>query len=234
MKLVTFSDSVGLRPHRRADRRSPVRGRFHGRGGSPAFASMLGLIDAGPAGLDAARKLHGGRQARRSRLDKVKLLAPLPEPRQMRDCLVFEKHLMQAREQSFRRLNAKAADLEAKVEAAKRRGPLQAGADLVQAADLLQGQPLLGDRHRPGHPVAALCRAARLRARVRHRHRQDRQGHRQGQGPRAHLRLHDLQRRQRARRAGRRDAGPARPGQGQGLRHRQRARPLAGDGRRDR
>jgi 2-keto-4-pentenoate hydratase/2-oxohepta-3-ene-1,7-dioic acid hydratase in catechol pathway len=88
---------------------------------APAFASMLALIDAGPEALDRARSLIAAGMPEIP-LDQVKLLAPLPEPRQMRDCLVFEKHLMQAREQSFRRQNARVSDLEAKVEAARSEG----------------------------------------------------------------------------------------------------------------
>ncbi len=121
MKLVTFTTGGGS-PHigaLGADTTSVVD--FTAADGSAQFASMLGLINAGASGLDAARHLH---QAARHviALENVRLLAPLPEPRQMRDCMAFEKHLIQAREQSFRRMNAKAADLEAKVEAARTEG----------------------------------------------------------------------------------------------------------------
>ena len=60
-----------------------------------AFTSMLALIDAGAAGLERARAAVA--QAEQVPLDGLRLLAPLPEPRQMRDSLCFEKHLRQGR-----------------------------------------------------------------------------------------------------------------------------------------
>ncbi len=63
--------------------------------GDPAFASMLALIEAGDEGLEAARKAQAA--APREALSGVRLRAPVPVPVQMRDCLVFEKHLRQAR-----------------------------------------------------------------------------------------------------------------------------------------
>jgi 2-keto-4-pentenoate hydratase/2-oxohepta-3-ene-1,7-dioic acid hydratase in catechol pathway len=63
----------------------------------PAFESMLALIDAGRAGLDRARELEREwPQAQSFPLAGSRLLSPLPEPRQMRDCLVFEQHLLNA------------------------------------------------------------------------------------------------------------------------------------------
>ena len=59
-----------------------------------AFQSMLGLIDAGPAALERARNIE--REARVTiPIEQVRLRAPLPEPRQMRDFLSFEKHIRQ-------------------------------------------------------------------------------------------------------------------------------------------
>jgi 2-keto-4-pentenoate hydratase/2-oxohepta-3-ene-1,7-dioic acid hydratase in catechol pathway len=63
---------------------------------SPVFRSMLDLIDAGPVGLERAREAER-RGSVRHGIDQVQLRAPLPEPRQMRDFLSFEKHLRQAR-----------------------------------------------------------------------------------------------------------------------------------------
>lgn len=62
---------------------------------STAFASMLALIDAGDAGLLQARQAVS--TAETLALESVRLRAPLPEPRQMRDALTFEKHRRQAR-----------------------------------------------------------------------------------------------------------------------------------------
>src|SRR5271154_6027289 len=63
------------------------------------FASMLALIDSDDAGLDLARSLvgtRGGEGDLWSHLNGVELLAPLPEPRQMRDAMSFALHIRQA------------------------------------------------------------------------------------------------------------------------------------------
>jgi 2-keto-4-pentenoate hydratase/2-oxohepta-3-ene-1,7-dioic acid hydratase in catechol pathway len=62
----------------------------------PAFRDMLALIDGGEAALAEARAL-AERPGRTHAAGDVRLLAPLPEPRQMRDFLCFEQHLRQAR-----------------------------------------------------------------------------------------------------------------------------------------
>lgn len=63
---------------------------------APHFRDMLALIDGGAAALEEARSLEkSGKHT--IALSSVKLLAPVPEPRQMRDFLVFEMHLRQAR-----------------------------------------------------------------------------------------------------------------------------------------
>ncbi|RBP15518.1 2-keto-4-pentenoate hydratase/2-oxohepta-3-ene-1,7-dioic acid hydratase in catechol pathway [Roseiarcus fermentans] len=64
-----------------------------------AFASMLSLIDADDAGLDLARTLlekRGGEADLWRPLAEVVLLAPLPEPRQMRDGMSFATHILQS------------------------------------------------------------------------------------------------------------------------------------------
>ncbi len=63
---------------------------------APHFRDMLALIDGGDAALDQARRLLQ-RAARKVALAEVRLLAPVPEPRQMRDFLVFEQHIRNAR-----------------------------------------------------------------------------------------------------------------------------------------
>jgi 2-keto-4-pentenoate hydratase/2-oxohepta-3-ene-1,7-dioic acid hydratase in catechol pathway len=57
---------------------------------------MLALIDGGPAALEEARSLLKEAKVTRS-VAEAKLCAALPEPRQMRDFLCFEKHFRQAR-----------------------------------------------------------------------------------------------------------------------------------------
>jgi len=62
-----------------------------------AFASMLHLIDAGEPALKVAQSVAAQWSARHAQpLAGTRLLSPLPEPRQMRDCLVFEAHLLNA------------------------------------------------------------------------------------------------------------------------------------------
>ena len=67
--------------------------------GNPAFASMLQLIDAGPAALDQARTLFdksGKDESLSENVAGAQILAPIPEPRQMRDGMSFPLHILQA------------------------------------------------------------------------------------------------------------------------------------------
>jgi 2-keto-4-pentenoate hydratase/2-oxohepta-3-ene-1,7-dioic acid hydratase in catechol pathway len=59
------------------------------------FVSMLALIDADDMGLELAAELAEG-EKQWTPLAKVRLLAPLPEPRQMRDAMSFETHIRQS------------------------------------------------------------------------------------------------------------------------------------------
>lgn len=62
---------------------------------SPWLSSMLDLIDSGDAGLALARGLvEIWPESSCRSLSDVRLLAPIPEPRSIRDCLVFEEHLI--------------------------------------------------------------------------------------------------------------------------------------------
>jgi 2-keto-4-pentenoate hydratase/2-oxohepta-3-ene-1,7-dioic acid hydratase in catechol pathway len=63
---------------------------------APAFRDMLSLIDAGRDGLSKAESLLRSGSASHP-LSVIKLLAPLPRPRRLRDCLAFEKHVRQSR-----------------------------------------------------------------------------------------------------------------------------------------
>jgi 2-keto-4-pentenoate hydratase/2-oxohepta-3-ene-1,7-dioic acid hydratase in catechol pathway len=68
-------------------------------GNNPAFASMLALIDAGPAALDQARALFddsGKDDSLSADVATAEILAPIPEPRQMRDGMSFPLHIRQA------------------------------------------------------------------------------------------------------------------------------------------
>lgn len=97
MKLVTFVASDGA-PHIGAltdDLAGIVD--FTRSDPSPWFRDMLALIDGGPKAFDQARALRESAGAVVVPAREQRLLAPVPEPRQMRDCLCFEKHLRQAR-----------------------------------------------------------------------------------------------------------------------------------------
>ena len=66
---------------------------------NPAFASMLSLIDAGSPALDQARKLFdksGKDESLSENVAATEILAPIPEPRQMRDGMSFPLHILQA------------------------------------------------------------------------------------------------------------------------------------------
>ena len=64
---------------------------------SPYLTDMLALIDGGSEALRLAQTcLAVPVVAAVYPLSAVRLLAPLPEPRQIRDCLVFEEHLKNA------------------------------------------------------------------------------------------------------------------------------------------
>ena len=70
-----------------------------GGGANPAFASMLSLIDGGEKALDAARSVFAksaGDASLSADVSAVEILAPIPEPRQMRDGMSFPLHIQQA------------------------------------------------------------------------------------------------------------------------------------------
>ena len=68
-------------------------------GNAGPFRTMLDLVDAGPAGLEAAARLserYGDEAAFTVPVDEIVLEAPLPVPRQIRDFSVFPGHIRQA------------------------------------------------------------------------------------------------------------------------------------------
>ena len=95
MKLVTF-DTNGARHIGAMLPDGNTIADFTAASPAPHFRDMLSLIDGGAAALDEARALVASPKASAA-LAAVKLLAPVPEPRQMRDFLCFEMHLRQAR-----------------------------------------------------------------------------------------------------------------------------------------
>ena len=95
MKLVTFDLPDGAR-HIGAMLDGQRLVDFTASSKSPSLQNMLDLIDGGEASLDEARQWVRQPGVVRE-LSTVLLAAPLPEPRQMRDFLCFEKHFRQAR-----------------------------------------------------------------------------------------------------------------------------------------
>jgi 2-keto-4-pentenoate hydratase/2-oxohepta-3-ene-1,7-dioic acid hydratase in catechol pathway len=103
MKLATFRsagpEKIGL-VHSDDSRLFDLAAASGRNGGTnPAFASMLSLIDAGPSALDQARKLfdNSGKDETLSvDVAAAEILAPIPEPRQMRDGMSFPLHILQA------------------------------------------------------------------------------------------------------------------------------------------
>jgi 2-keto-4-pentenoate hydratase/2-oxohepta-3-ene-1,7-dioic acid hydratase in catechol pathway len=96
MKLVTFAPSSGeSRVGALLDDLQTVVD-LSAAGAATSFLSMLDLIDGGEAALDQAREMVSSPRVTVP-LSSVQLRAPLPEPRQMRDFLSFEKHVRQAR-----------------------------------------------------------------------------------------------------------------------------------------
>jgi len=89
------------------------------------FTSMLALIDAGDAGLAAARALADAPPAE-AVVDtaNVRLRAPLPRPRQMRDFMAFEGHARGAREVHFMKSARQKKDPAAAMAEYRRRGQL--------------------------------------------------------------------------------------------------------------
>jgi 2-keto-4-pentenoate hydratase/2-oxohepta-3-ene-1,7-dioic acid hydratase in catechol pathway len=103
MKLATFRsdgrEKVGL-VHANASRLFDLAAASERTGRSnPAFVSMLALIDSGPAALDQAGALfdNSGKDETLSiDVAGAEILAPIPEPRQMRDGMSFPLHILQA------------------------------------------------------------------------------------------------------------------------------------------
>jgi 2-keto-4-pentenoate hydratase/2-oxohepta-3-ene-1,7-dioic acid hydratase in catechol pathway len=103
MKLATFRsggrEKIGL-VHNNDSRLFDLAAAAERDGkGNPAFASMLQLIDAGPSALDQARKLFdnsGKDETLSEKVSDAEILAPIPEPRQMRDGMSFPLHILQA------------------------------------------------------------------------------------------------------------------------------------------
>lgn len=101
MKLVTFVSSAGqpavgaLEAETRVIDLQAAHRQLFGRE-SASFATMLALIDAGDAGLDLARSVADKARDSARPLAGLRLLSPVPEPRQIRDFNNFPEHIRDA------------------------------------------------------------------------------------------------------------------------------------------
>lgn len=94
-----------------------------------ALTSMLALIDGGRGALDAARAAFEAATASGIAeaihvSETVRLFAPLPNPRRLRDCGCFLQHFRNSRAVRFRRLAAREADPDAAMERFRANGDL--------------------------------------------------------------------------------------------------------------
>jgi 2-keto-4-pentenoate hydratase/2-oxohepta-3-ene-1,7-dioic acid hydratase in catechol pathway len=139
MRLVTYRNDTGDRLGALVGRANVLdlgaAARAIGRDPS-SFATMQSLIDSGPAAWTEARELVAAPPAHcLSDLGKVRLLAPLPVPLQIRDFMCFEKHVVQAFGAAFR-MRASRAGSEAE------RQELLAQAEAYRPPEAWYRQPL--------------------------------------------------------------------------------------------
>jgi 2-keto-4-pentenoate hydratase/2-oxohepta-3-ene-1,7-dioic acid hydratase in catechol pathway len=116
VKLITFT------PHGGSDRLGallPTGGALDLTAtGDPAFASMLGLIEAGLGAWDRARAIIAKAPAAQQMAHGTfSLRAPIPLPPQFRDTMSFHKHIRQSRISTVRRLARESRDDRAIAEA---------------------------------------------------------------------------------------------------------------------
>jgi 2-keto-4-pentenoate hydratase/2-oxohepta-3-ene-1,7-dioic acid hydratase in catechol pathway len=98
------------------------------------FANMLAFLDAGPAARERAEQVREFAVSQRPpqvawALDAVRLLAPVPQPRSIRDCMAFEQHLVRATRTVVKWRSPTLARLDAWVE--RKRGKAIFGAPRV-------------------------------------------------------------------------------------------------------
>lgn len=126
MKLVTFEyNGGGPRPGVLVDDDGAVVDLLLSCSRSASMGSMQSLIEAGEPGLAEAKAAVADVSNRVAiPLPECTLLAPLPRPEQIRDCMAFEKHAIQAPEGGARFLTKNAPDPDAAFDAFKASGAL--------------------------------------------------------------------------------------------------------------
>ena len=112
-----------------------------------AFGSMLALIDGGAPALTRAyelcdRAITWGVDSAILTRDAVRLEAPLPNPRRLRDCACFLQHLRNAREVRHTRLAAREDDPAAALERYRAAGALDVPPEWVAAPVYLNSNHL--------------------------------------------------------------------------------------------
>tara|TARA_R110002110_G_scaffold415612_3_gene651884 strand:+ start:85010 stop:86053 length:1044 start_codon:yes stop_codon:yes gene_type:complete len=112
-----------------------------------AFTSMLALIDGGESALTRTyelcdRTVTWGVDSAILARDDIRLEAPLPNPRRLRDCACFLQHLRNAREVRHTRLAAREADPEAALERYRAAGALDVPPEWVAAPVYLNSNHL--------------------------------------------------------------------------------------------
>jgi 2-keto-4-pentenoate hydratase/2-oxohepta-3-ene-1,7-dioic acid hydratase in catechol pathway len=112
-----------------------------------ALSSMLALIDGGEAALEAAHAAYvragtAGIAEAIHAPSAVRLFAPLPNPRRLRDCGCFLQHFRNARAVRYRRLAAREADPAAAMERFRAAGELDIPAAWNDVPVMLNGNHL--------------------------------------------------------------------------------------------
>lgn len=155
MKLVTFEPRQDHAGGRRLGALTPddavidllVAAGATGETDTRGLTSMLALIDGGGAALDAAREAfeaatEGGVAEAVHERDTVRLFAPLPNPRRLRDCGCFLQHFRNARAVRYRRLAEREADPAAAMERFRVNGDLDIPAAWSDVPVMLNGNHL--------------------------------------------------------------------------------------------
>jgi 2-keto-4-pentenoate hydratase/2-oxohepta-3-ene-1,7-dioic acid hydratase in catechol pathway len=98
------------------------------------FSQMLDFLDGGPAARERAQQVLEFASSQHPPgaslpVDSIRLLAPVPRPRSIRDCMAFEQHLVQATRTVVKWRSPMLARLDAWVE--RRRGKALFGAPRV-------------------------------------------------------------------------------------------------------
>jgi len=126
MRLVTFRHNAGsAHPGVLVDGDTAIVDLLESCRGSAHMGSMQALIEGGDIALAEASMAvaDSGENVVYPALE-CSLLAPLPRPEQIRDCMAFEKHAIQALEGGVRYLTKNAPDPEAAYSAVKASGAL--------------------------------------------------------------------------------------------------------------